>query len=190
MSDFKDVMKCVHINGSSCNLEQPIEKLSLSDEIASLESIKENLSINTSNINYITAVDDGNSDLNKLSDVIPFIEVENIHVSRMQLWQKHSSTSTVKLNSDPNFSDSVYSIRNFSTILQTSNSNHTIYRSHSPTETAKNLVRQTSTPMIKNLVIKSPDSLMTSSSSQMSSIHSSVDSDISPSVPSNVNDMM
>lgn len=87
---------------------------------------------------------------------------------------------------EPNNCDSVLSIKNCSTILH--NSNHTMYKTQSPTAMQKALERQTSTPMHQNLyVFQSPETngccgscLMTSNSSQMSSIHSSSESDTSP----------
>lgn len=83
-------------------------------------------------------------------------------------------------------SDSVVSLKNYSTILH--NSNNTLYKTQSPNSVAKTLERQTSTPMHQNLLVfKSPETngccascSISSSSSQISSIHSSSESDTSP----------
>lgn len=108
---------------------------------------------NSTGCEYVTAIDDGNGLLNKLT------ELGSEH-SKSFLWQRqHSSTKT-----NPNLSDTVFSIRNCSSILQNS-TNQSNRRSISPGEKGgKGLVRQTSTPMIKNAVIvQSPDSLTSSS---------------------------
>lgn len=78
---------------------------------------------------------------------------------------------------------SVLSLKNYSTILH-----NTLYKIHSPNSVSKSLERQTSTPMHidDNLVaLKSPElsgcsCSISSGLSQMSSIHSSSESDISP----------
>lgn len=98
---------------------------------------------------------------------VPDIELNDVNAvdgdGKVQLWsQQHSSTKT-----NSQLSDTVFSLRNCSSILQNSNR-----RSVSPNKNdkVKGLVRQTSTPMIKSVaIIQSPDSLITS---QMSSIHS------------------
>lgn len=102
--------------------------------------------------------------------------------------RNHLHCNTVKCNDHMNNSDSALSLRNCSSILQTSCMNHTIYKEQSPIESAKNLVRQTSTPMHHNVMqITSPDSMscshsVSSTSCQVSSIHSSIssESDSSP----------
>lgn len=98
--------------------------------------------------------------------------------------------SVQKTSFEPNVSDSVLSLRNYSTILHSSS--HPLYKTQSPKSIEKMKIRQTSTPMHQNLVVvKSPDSnqccssclVTSSSSSQASSIHS--DSDTSPVLTSN-----
>lgn len=95
-------------------------------------------------------------------------------------------TAIQKSSFERSISDSVISLRNYSTILHTSN--HPLYKTQSPDAMDKNLVRQTSTPMHQNLmVVQSPDSieqtcgscLVSSTSGQMSCINSSSDSDTS-----------
>lgn len=85
---------------------------------------------------------------------------------------------------EPNVSDSVLSLRNYSTILHSSS--HPLYKTQSPKSIEKMKMRQTSTPMNQALVVvKSPDSnlccssscLVTSSSSSQSQTS---DSDTSP----------
>lgn len=110
---------------------------------------------NSTGIEFITAVDDGNGP----------------HLGSQMWHRQHSSTKT-----NSQLSDTTFSIRNCSSILQNStNMNHTGRQSISPGDKkAKSLVRQTSTPMIKcAAIIQSPDSLTSSMASQMSSIHSS-----------------
>lgn len=66
-------------------------------------------------------------------------------------------TAVQKSSFEKSISDSVISLRNYSTILHTSN--HQLYKTQSPDGMEKPLVRQTSTPMHQNLVYgKSPDS--------------------------------
>lgn len=95
-------------------------------------------------------------------------------------------TAIQKSSFERSISDSVISLRNYSTILHTSN--HPLYKTQSPDAMEKILVRQTSTPMHHNLmVVQSPDSseqtcsscLVSSTSSQMACINSSSDSDTS-----------
>lgn len=97
-------------------------------------------------------------------------------------------TAVQKSSFEKSISDSVISLRNYSTILHTSN--HPLYKTQSPDAMGKALVRQTSTPMHHNLVVAhSPESngqscsscLVTSTSGHLSSINSSSDSDTSSS---------
>lgn len=134
---------------------------------------------NASGLNFITANDNGDTDHDSASTIDA-----DVHLKPASLWKKQSSGGTKSIF-DPNISDSVLSIRNYSSILHTSSNNHTIFKLTSPREAANNLVRQTSTPMQHNIiVITSPDSLITSVSSSLhvSSINSSnsSESDISP----------
>lgn len=130
---------------------------------------------NSSNIGYVTAVDDGT--LGKILDLVPMGDSENGPAGRSH--HQPSADISAKLLLNPSFSDSVFSIRNCSSILQCS-ANRTAYSSQSQSEAAKVLVRQTSTPMIKNVVIIRSPSRDISSSCQMSSIHSNnSDTDVS-----------
>lgn len=97
-------------------------------------------------------------------------------------------TAIQKSSFERSISDSVISLRNYSTILHTSN--HPLYKTQSPDAMEMALVRQTSTPMHHNLmVVQSPDDngqscsscLVTSTSGQVSNINSSSDSDTSTS---------
>lgn len=103
-------------------------------------------------------------------------------------------TAIQKSSFERSISDSVISLRNYSTILHSSN--HPLYKTQSPDAFEKALVRQTSTPMHHNLmVVQSSDEngqscnscLISSTSSQRSHINSSSDSDTSsnPGVLSN-----
>lgn len=60
-------------------------------------------------------------------------------------------TAVQKSSFERSYSDSVLSLRNYSTILHTSN--HSLYKTQSPDIMEKALVRQTSTPMHHNLAI-------------------------------------
>lgn len=92
-------------------------------------------------------------------------------------------TAVQKSSFEKSISDSLISLRNYSTILHTSN--HPLYKTQSPDVMEKVLVRQTSTPMHQNLIeIKSSDengqscnSCLTSSASL--AYNSSSDSDTS-----------
>lgn len=64
--------------------------------------------------------------------------------------QANYVTAIQKSFFEQSISDSVASLRNYSTILQTSN--HPLYKTQSPDAMEKVLVRQTSTPMHHNLV--------------------------------------
>lgn len=96
-------------------------------------------------------------------------------------------TAVQKSSFERSISDSVLSLRNYSTILHTSN--HPLCKTQSPNVMGKALVRQTSTPMHHNLAIAdtppshvngSPCSeCLATSSGQMSCINSSSDSDTS-----------
>lgn len=130
---------------------------------------------NSSNIGYVTAVDDGT--LSKILDLMPMADNDNGSAGRSH--QLPTADISAKLLMNPSFSDSVFSIRNCSSILQCS-ANRTAYSSQSESDAAKVLVRQTSTPMIKNVVIIRSPSRDISSSCQMSSIHSNnSESDVS-----------
>lgn len=59
-------------------------------------------------------------------------------------------TAVQKSSFEKSISDSVISLRNYSTILHTSN--HPLYKTQSPDAMEKALVRQTSTPMHQNLL--------------------------------------
>lgn len=103
----------------------------------------------------------------------------------------HYVTSVQGPSFEKSISDSVISLRNYSTILHTSN--HPLYKTQSPDAMEKALVRQTSTPMHHNLMaVQSPESMehgqscssctvSSSTSGQLSSINSSSDSDTSSS---------
>lgn len=97
-------------------------------------------------------------------------------------------TAVQKSSFEKSISDSLISLRNYSTILHTSN--HPLYKTQSPDAMEKALVRQTSTPMHQNLMtVQSPESMhgqscsscmvSSSTSGQLSSINSSSDSDTS-----------
>ncbi|XP_055306075.1 mitosis initiation protein fs(1)Ya isoform X2 [Sitodiplosis mosellana] len=89
-------------------------------------------------------------------------------------------TAVQKSSFEKSISDSVISLRNYSTILHTSN--HPLYKTQSPDAMEKALVRQTSTPMHHNLMCaKSPDDNGQCSSCLTSSLgyNSSSDSDTS-----------
>lgn len=97
-------------------------------------------------------------------------------------------TAVQKSSFEKSISDSLISLRNYSTILHTSN--HPLYKTQSPDAMEKALVRQTSTPMHQNLMTAhSPESIhgqscsscmvSSSTSGQLSSINSSSDSDTS-----------
>lgn len=106
-------------------------------------------------------------------------------------------TAIQKSSFERSISDSLASLRNYSTILQTSN--HPLYKTQSPDAMEKALVRQTSTPMHQNLVgNNSPGSSGQTCSSclptyqtsaYISSINSSSDSDTSNNSISKVNDI-
>lgn len=95
-------------------------------------------------------------------------------------------TAIQKSSFERSISDSV-SLRNYSTILHTSN--HPLYKTQSPDAMEKALVRQTSTPMHHNLqTANSRDSIgqscssclvSSSSSGNISNMNSSSDSDTS-----------
>lgn len=165
-----------------CKLESP-----KNDEMAALTvSMK-----NQSDIKYVTAI--GKNVENEHDMVSSTLDIEMISKSRIHLWHHNmQQPPTIGINKctfEPNISDSVVSLRNCSSILHTSSTNHTIYKTNTPSDSSKNLVRQTSTPMHQNvMIIKSPDSItcscsVSSTSCQVSSIHSSnsSESDISPS---------
>lgn len=125
---------------------------------------------NSSNIGYVTAVD-GNGSLGKILDLLPMNDTENGPDGRSH--QHQSVDNSAKLLMNPNFSDSVFSLRNCSSILQCSaNSNRTAYGLQIQSELGKGLVRQTSTPMFKNVAMIRSPSRDNSSSTQMSSIDS------------------
>lgn len=100
----------------------------------------------------------------------------------------HYVTAAQKSSFEKSISESsVISLRNYSTILHTSN--HPLYKTQSPDAMEKALVRQTSTPMHHNLMVgQKPNTSgqcsscsVSSTSGQMSSINSSSDSDTSAS---------
>lgn len=165
--DFQDILKCLEMDKTRCNLVSSTMRTTINNsENKTIESPKENSSADASNINYVTAIDGVCDGIGKLSSGSVVNEIENAQSSDSQSL-KQVTTAPVKTNLDPNFSDSVYSIRNFSSILHASGNNHTIYRSQSPTESANRLVRQTSTPMLR------PEAISTSPVSIGSSIHCS-----------------
>lgn len=109
-----------------------------------------------------------------------------------------------KSSFERSISDSVISLRNYSTILHSSN--HPLYKTQSPDAMEKALVRQTSTPMHHNLMAiansnASPDSnaesseqacsscFVSSTSGQVSCINSSCDSDTSTNSVAKPSDM-
>lgn len=98
-------------------------------------------------------------------------------------------TAIQRSSFEKSISDSVVSLRNYSTILHTSN--HPLYKTQSPDGMEKVLVRQTSTPMHHNLMNgKSPDGNGQSCSSclTLSSLaYSSSDSDTSSNPTTNEN---
>lgn len=161
-------MKCLEMDKTRCNLVSSTTKTTINNsENNTIESPKENSSADASNLNYLTAIDSTSDGHDKLTNSSGANEIENAQSSDRQCESKQITTAPVKANLDPNFSDSVYSIRNFSSILHASGNNHTIYRAQSPTESVNRLVRQTSTPMLRPAVIS------TSPVSIESSIHCS-----------------
>lgn len=124
--------------------------------------------------NYVTANNGNlNNDSVKLNNKsIPSTDVAS---HKMYLSQYKSTISMINML-EPNTSDSVLSLRNYSSILHTSLANHTIYKSNSPNDLAKNIARQTSTPMQQNAkIVETPDSV-TYSCSASSSLVSHVSS--------------
>lgn len=110
------------------------------------------------------------------------IKIENQSACVKDASNVNYVTAMQKSSFEKSISDSVISLRNYSTILHTSN--HPLYKTQSPDSMAKALVRQTSTPMHNNLMgTKSPDDNGQSCSSCLTSsaslAYSSSDSDTS-----------
>lgn len=109
--------------------------------------------------------------------------------TKIEMWQNNGIDEELQREhslGSANISDSALSLKNFSSISHASG-NHTIYKGCSPPDTAKNVVRSTSTPMHYNGMKYSPESIIcmhsvSSTSCQVSSIHSSnsSESDSSP----------
>lgn len=159
MSDFTAGSKCKHINNNVCDLQS-----SKNDSVGSNQS-DENNTKNLTDNNYITA----NGQLTQSAD------------EQRSPNSICSSNGTIKSNSssERSISDSILSLRNYSTILHSSN--HQLYKTQSPCVLAKDLLRQTSTPMQQNIVvIKTPESnecchsySISTSTGQVSIFHSS-----------------
>lgn len=133
ISDFIAKLACSHLN-NACKLEPPqrtkIENFPHADE---------------SDANYIAAP------VNRL-DVEQSRHSETNttkNTSKVPFCNKVTITTSSKC--EPNISDSVISLRNYSTILHTSN--HSLYPATSLSEEATALVRKTSTPMHQNILL-------------------------------------
>lgn len=179
IGDFSAANKCAHFN-DVCSLQSPLQPTSYQHSHAHSRSDGHNHSPNQSE-NHSTSSTKDVSDTNYITAV-----------------QKSSFERSICDNS-------VISLRNYSTILHTSN--HPLYKTQTPV-VAKALVRQTSTPMHHNLAIAdtAPTALQmqplhtngsscsqcmgaSTSSGQLSCINSSSDSDTSISTVTKPNDI-
>lgn len=113
-------------------------------------------------------------------------KIENQSINHKDVSNVNYITAVQKSSFERSISDSVISLRNYSTILHTSN--HPLYKTQSPDAMEKALVRQTSTPMQHNLMaMNSTDSiehpcsscLVSSTSGHMSNIDTSSDCETS-----------
>lgn len=175
--DFKSKSKCFHLK-AVCELETPATGGMIKLSYRSAENV----------ISPHADESDCKEDGDYVSSTL---NVETISTqTKVQMWQRKATEANGPKeygSATANASDSVLSLKNCSSILHASGASHTIYKSCSPNELAKNIVRQTSTPMHHNVKMQSPDSMMclhsvSSTSCQVSSIHSSnsSESDSSP----------
>lgn len=152
---------------------------------------------NLSDVNYVTASGNLDTDTERLNgNNCGLLALAGDTTSKCHLWHHKSSTHlykssvSIKNSSESMTSDSVLSLRNCSSILHASSTNHTIYKSNSPNDATKNIVRQTSTPMHQNMkIVRTPDSITCSCSTSSSVCHmssingdNSSESDTSPGV--------
>lgn len=172
-NDFRDKSKCVNTS-ENCRLEileNDLKNLKMTSFYGSNK--------NLSDVNYVTASGNLDSDTEKLSDNNQSSAPAGEPATKCHLWHHKSthlykSSVSIKNSSESMISDSVLSLRNCSSILHASSTNHTIYKSNSPNDATENIVRQTSTPMHQNMkIVRTPDSITCSCSASSSVCHMS-----------------